>query len=145
MKKVLIILAVLGLIGCSKHVHPTEVVDTSGLEAMLIQLQNRIIELETQSGLTAGQIDMLQSDINVAQSQIASLATQESIVELIDPCGDNPGQYDEVLIRTSSNKLIAFFEQGGQRFLSVLEAGSYRTTDTQQCLFNVDSNGVVTY
>lgn len=68
---------------------------------------------------------------------------QDSIAELIDPCGDEVG-YDEVLIRLTDGRLLAYFESGGNRFLSVLPPGSYRTTDSSSCAFTVDSLGNVT-
>jgi hypothetical protein len=68
---------------------------------------------------------------------------QQSITASFDPCGDNPGQYDEVLLKTSGGTYIAYFEQGGNRFLSILGPGSYRTTDTQQCYFSIDAQGII--
>jgi hypothetical protein len=72
-------------------------------------------------------------------------ATPYSIVAIIDPCGDMPGQFDEILIRLADNTLIAYFESGGNRFLSAIPAGSYRTTDVQQCHFTVNANMTVTF
>ena len=63
-----------------------------------------------------------------------------SITEIIDPCGDNPGKFDEVLIRLENNQLLVYFEDAGNRFLSLLSPGNYRTTDSQKCYFTVDEN-----
>lgn len=60
-------------------------------------------------------------------------------VELIDPCGDNPGEFDEVIIRLPDRTLIAYFLDGEHEFLSVLGPGSYMTTDAQACRFEVDA------
>lgn len=68
----------------------------------------------------------------------------DSIAQLIDPCGDNPGQFDEVLIRLSTGQLLAYFESGGNRFLSLIGNGNYRTTDSQSCHFTVN-NGVISW
>jgi hypothetical protein len=68
----------------------------------------------------------------------------DAVVEIIDPCGDNPGQFDEVLLRLSTGELLAYFESGSNRFLSLIGNGSYSTTDSQHCHFTVN-NGVVHY
>ena len=64
-------------------------------------------------------------------------------MEFIDPCGDNPGQFDEILLLMSSGEIVAFFEQGARRYLSVITPGSYRTTDAQNCRFDVLTDGSV--
>jgi len=63
-----------------------------------------------------------------------------AIEEIIDPCGDYPGYGDEVILKTTSGTLIAYYEAGGKRFLTTLSDGSYRTTDKQKCSFSV-TNG----
>jgi len=68
---------------------------------------------------------------------------QDSIVEIIDPCGDGTG-FDEVLLVLSSGEILAYFEQGNNRFLSVIPDGNYQTTDAQRCNFSVLA-GLVTY
>lgn len=84
---------------------------------------------------------------DAVKAEIAGIyATQtalESSTELIDPCGDNPGHYDEVLIRTVDGSLVSYFKAGNKEFLSVLGQGNYVTTDKQQCHFSVDANGNV--
>jgi len=70
---------------------------------------------------------------------------QNAILEIIDPCGDNPGQFDEVLFRLSSGEVVAYFEQGSKRFLTVLNPGNYRTTDTQNCNFTITEDMQVEY
>lgn len=67
------------------------------------------------------------------------------VIALIDPCGDHPGQHDEVVLRLSSTSLVAYFKSGSNEFLSVLALGSnYVTTDAQACHFTVNSDGTVT-
>jgi hypothetical protein len=87
-------------------------------------------------------INSLQNSVNndiVELTELVEEKTEESVAELVDPCGDSVG-YDEVLIRTNSNKLVAYFEVGGNRYLSVLPQGNYMTTDGSNCHFTVDSN-----
>ncbi|MBV6514181.1 MAG: hypothetical protein FMNOHCHN_03771 [Ignavibacteriaceae bacterium] len=82
----------------------------------------------------------LELDVANLNSIIYQLQTEERIIERIDPCGDGPS-FDEVILRSSSGALIAYFEQGGKRFLTQLPAGSYQTTDNQSCNFTINSSG----
>jgi hypothetical protein len=88
-------------------------------------------ELETR-------ISALQISSNALLAQMALYSSRETIVGFVDPCGDQPG-FDEVLIRTSSGHLVAYFQQGGNRFLSFLVPGFYQTTDGHRCDFTVNS------
>lgn len=90
------------------------------------------------------QIDTQQAQLNSVQATITELTLRTSVVEVIDPCGDGPG-YDEVLIRLSDGNIVAYFESGSNRFLSLLQPGSYRTTDATNCNFTVDNNKKVCY
>lgn len=83
---------------------------------------------------------MLQSEINLALAQLASLQQNVQVTSIIDPCGDGPG-YDEVILQTSSGYL-AYFETSGKRYLALLPNGSYVTTDQQACQFSI-VNGVL--
>lgn len=65
-----------------------------------------------------------------------------AVTEIIDPCGDDPGKFDEVLLKLYDGSYVSYFEDGGKRFLTVLEFGKiYQTTDRQKCKFKVDLNG----
>ncbi len=88
------------------------------------------------------QIDLLQAQTTNQVAQIAALQSNENIVEFIDPCGDGPG-FDEVVLKTSSNKLIVYFESGSRRFLTILTPGAYITTDQQACRFTVNAAGQI--
>lgn len=63
------------------------------------------------------------------------------IVDVIDPCGDDPGHADEVLIKFMNGKFLAYFKESGDKeFLSLLGCGaSYHTTDHQNCSFKITS------
>jgi len=68
-------------------------------------------------------------------------------VGLVNPCGDAPGIYDEVFIRLSNGTMIASFSEnsnGKNTRFSVLIAGTYVTTDGDNCQFTVDSMGNIT-
>lgn len=67
---------------------------------------------------------------------------------LVNPCGDAPGIYDEVFIKLQNGTLIASFSDnasGQNTRFSVLVAGTYRTTDGDNCVFTTDSSGNITY
>lgn len=111
------------------------------LSALAVSVATQSSTNTTQSGqITSLQasIAALQASANAQQAQITTLLTNENVVEFIDPCGDGPG-YDEVILKTSSGKYVAYFESGSNRFLSVLSQGSYQTTDAQACQFTIDA------
>lgn len=63
-----------------------------------------------------------------------------SIVNSVDPCGDDPNHFDEILLVTAGGDYVAYFEDGGKRFLTILECGKmYRTTDKQACNFKINA------
>lgn len=70
---------------------------------------------------------------------------QDAIVSVIDPCGDAPNILDEVIFRLNNNSLMVYFESGSKRYLTLLEPGTYITTDNQKCVFTVDDNFQVTW
>ncbi len=94
---------------------------------MLLTLMIRINNLE------ASNVQIL-SDIVQVRGQ--------SITRIIDPCGDSNG-FDEVLVRIGSGQILAYFENGNSRHLSVIPTGSYVTTDGTNCNFEVTSSGLV--
>lgn len=67
-------------------------------------------------------------------------------VELVDPCGDTPGVYDEVFLRLANGKLLSSFSDnanGQNTRFSILVPGNYITTDGSHCSFTVDSNNQI--
>lgn len=126
MNKLLILLPLL-FIGCAEET--VYQVDTTQLQIQIDAIKNELV--------------LSQNEINSLQEQLTELATNENVVQLIDPCGDNEGRYDEIIMRTSQNRLIAFFQSGSQRYLTVLEPGHYITTDSQMCHFTVLDNGAI--
>jgi hypothetical protein len=75
---------------------------------------------------------------------VDGLNGSSSVLSIIDPCGDDPSEFDEVLLLTEHG-YIAYFEDKGKRFLSLLAPGSYRTTDRQACEFSIDASGNLVY
>lgn len=88
----------------------------------------------------------LQSSVNSLIAQMEQLQSQDKIVEFIDPCPSvQSSGYKEILLKSSSGKLIAYFESGATRFLTELVPGNYRTTDSRSCSFTVNSDSSVTH
>ncbi len=70
-----------------------------------------------------------------------------TILKIIDPCGDAPGIYDEVILRLGTGQLLSAFSDnvdGYNTRFSLLVPGSYQTTDGSNCHFSVGGDGVVT-
>lgn len=91
-------------------------------------------------------IDEVLSSADVCHGEAAE-NPEFDIVELIDPCGDAPGIYDEVLLQLQSGAIIASFSQNSSGLntrLSVIPNGTYQTTDGSNCIFTV-LNGEVSW
>jgi hypothetical protein len=136
--------------------------DNSGNETRLSDVEARVTQLESQVsnnintiGILTGLIGEAGVDATLALARIEALESEtdsllasivvlqgNSISKIIDPCGDSSG-FDEVLLKTGSGDLIAYFEVGNKRYLSVLGTGSYRTTDGSNCNFEVTTGGAV--
>ena len=69
--------------------------------------------------------------------------TPFSAVTIVDPCGDKSGVYDEVLLKLADGTILASFSDdvnGKNTRFSLLNPGSYMTTDSSRCFFTIDSN-----
>lgn len=66
-----------------------------------------------------------------------------SIIAIIDPCGDAPNIHDEVLLKLDDGRLLASFSSnvnGDYTRFSILQPGvNYMTTDGSGCFFSVDT------
>jgi len=111
------------------------------LQNEIDSLSSTITALYSTVGDLSTDQDILEQDIALLTGRLAELENNNSIVEFIDPCGDNDGQFDEVIMVTSNGDYVAYFESRGKRFLTVLPNGSYRTTDSQRCNFTI-TNGI---
>lgn len=122
-----------------RRVFNTEIAIQSNIDDM-VELFNELEEMSNEGLAVNGQIfdelALTQVNINILTAQLAVLQGYDSIVEMIDPCGPSHS-YDEVLLKTSSGKYVAYFEQGSKRFLTVLVDGTYQTTDEQGCMFKI--------
>lgn len=110
----------------------------NGVDTSHADLESRLALLETEQSVHSGQINALQSSVNSLVSQMVQLQMEERVVGLFDPCPNVVyNGYKESLFRLSSGKLVAYFEQGSQRFLSVIGTGNFQTTDGRHCNFMV--------
>jgi len=92
--------------------------------------------------VTQLQLADLQADADLVVAEVAVLSGYHNIAEIVDPCGDGPG-YDEVVLKTSQDEFLAYFQKGSRRHLAVLVDGNYETTDEQRCEFTIQ-NGQLT-
>lgn len=69
--------------------------------------------------------------------------TAYSIVDHVDPCGDVPAKYDEILLRLQNGQLIGSISDkinGENTRLGFIPPGSWYTTDGTGCHFTVTSS-----
>jgi hypothetical protein len=150
MKKLLYTFAFLALSSCANNLGTSNDIGRR-LDELERQFQvlkqnldltlNTVTQLQFSQGNQDSLIASLQTQANSQQILLTQLQTQESIVQIKDVCGTYPGVYNEVMLKTKSGKYIAYFEQHGNRFLVQLTPGSYKTTDSTNCYFTINSNG----
>lgn len=66
----------------------------------------------------------------------------DAVLEVIDPCGDNPNEFDEVLLRTATC-IAAYFRDGDEEFIACIPDGNYQTTDKQKCNFTIKDGEIL--
>jgi TolA-binding protein len=118
--------------------------DTTSSTYNTVNALQSIVNANTAQLLSlSNSITVLNGNLNTLNGNLTSLSNSlsKTIVDFKDPCGNGPG-FDEVLMKTKDGKYIAYFESNGNRFLSIIENGSYRTTDESGCYFTVN-NGVI--
>lgn len=118
----------------------------ASLEALITTLQQNFNDNSEMIEVINTEIDQAQTNINDILIRLVSLENEvdDLYVELIDPCGDHPGYFDEVILKLPSGELVAYFKQSGSKeFLSVLTDGNYQTTDQQKCNFTVSGGEVL--
>lgn len=159
--KILIKLTVLlALTSCGKVLSPQQLLNPNYDQAKqdsLDDLKDRVAILEKRLDNAYKSLDSLTYSIDnleINQDQLeqaialnlVDIANIEStldgighsVTEIIDPCGDDVGEFDEVLLKMSNGDILAYFEQGNKRFLSTLpDNGNFITTDKQGCQFSM--------
>lgn len=119
-----------------------EVQGTDAYNALLAQ----ITALQGQQAQTLDTIASIQNAANETQAELTDLVEgldgETRVTKLIDPCGDAPNIYDEVMMVMNNGKVVAYFEDGSDRHLSVLVPdAAYETTDGSHCRFSVNAMG----
>lgn len=159
--KLLLVIMFIFLSACAKHIadegdmqdikHRVWVLEQA-LANTVISLQNIIAQANADRSNGAANdatqdasIAAMQANANAQQVQLTVIQMGDTIIKMIDPCGTTPGYYNEVILRTMGGKLVAYFESGSSRFLSILPPGNYATTDGTGCNFSVDSSLKVCY
>lgn len=112
-----------------------------------VDLQNAIASnsasvASIQSQLTAAQAALVtqQTSLNAALTSIAVLQGNTSIIAVLDPCGVQGTNANEVLLKLTDGTLLASFSDsasGMNTRFSVLKDGNYVTSDGTLCFFTV--------
>jgi hypothetical protein len=146
-------IVLLTLVSCGKKTYTKHIdnpYNDTDLKNRVSELESKVSALETSrdnmlssiSGLN-GELD---SSIALVTSQLLTLQNNVNIVEIVDPCGDTPSKYDEVLFKTSAGQYVGSFSDnaaGLNTRFSVLPIGSYVTTDGTNCHFQVTAGGIL--
>lgn len=111
------------------------------VSAINLMISNMNVQIQQQGQTIIDQ----QIQINELAQDIADLQNeQDPVIETQYPCGDASGRFDEAVLKLSSGKLLAYFESSGNRFLTELTPGSYRSTDySPYCYFTVNANNEI--
>lgn len=102
-------------------------------------LEASIAEATATSNSLTALIEALQGQTTALLAKQAALELEERVVAIYDPCPlvASTG-FTESFFLMSSGKYVAYFEEGGKRFLTVLKTGTaYRTTDKRACVFSL--------
>lgn len=111
----------------------------------ILDLQSELNSLNANQTLLQNQINSVQANVTTLMIQILNVTNSTNVTSIVDPCGNGPG-FDEVLLKMSDGKYVAYFQHGNNRMLTVLQNNSsYQTTDEQICNFSLNSNGVISW
>lgn len=84
-------------------------------------------------------IEDLEDELDAHNFRLAGLEANRKVKAIIKPCPTAK----EVLLKFDNGILLAYFENGGNRYLSELSNGSYITSDGTGCNFTVTGSGTV--
>lgn len=100
--------------------------DLGNLESSVIQLGNDLDNFEHD-------LDQVEINVTDALNRISQLEGNTYIADIVKPCANAK----EVLVVLSDGRIVAYFEQGNKRYLSLLGDGNYQTTDGTNCHFSI--------
>lgn len=143
MKLSLLIISTMLLVSCGKKT-VNKYFEDPKVKAEYDKLKDDLNYLSNLVNTQGASITSLETLMRDTQSRLSELELENRVTAMVDPCGDMPNQYDEVLFKMSSGVYVAYFEQGANRSMSVLaENVHYRTTDAQACSFKIVSGQVI--
>lgn len=127
--------------GNSDAIENIEII-VNDLESQIEQVEQDLIDFEQD---TEDDINDILARLDALEDSVEQLedATESGIAEVVDPCGDFPGHQDEVLLVLNSGEIIAYFQKGNRRMLTVLGDGNFQTTDKQKCNFSIVNNEII--
>lgn len=107
----------------------------SEIDLRLTEIEREFAELTSEYQTMSEEIDALESNLDTISVALQMVHNQLEIpvIQIIRPCENST----EILLRLSTGEIVAYFESGNRRYLSILENGSYRTTDGTNCYFKV--------
>jgi len=112
--------------------------DLADLEDRVDSLYDALDTLGNQVNDNSVDQDNLTNIIASHTAYIVKVESNLTVSEVIDPCGDYSNHFDEVLLVMSDGSIVAYFDSGNKRFLTILQDGIYRTTDKQSCRFEIE-------
>ncbi len=124
------------------------------VEVTLVELFNRDAFLASEIRITQSAVKDNQINIGIINAElltlrdtladhgfrIGELESNMNIKSVIRPCTFAK----EVLLQFDNGTVLAYFENGNNRYLSEISTGSYITTDGTGCRFSVSASGEVT-
>lgn len=96
-------------------------------------LDNRLITFSAELTQVSNSLDSIETSVLDLITRVEGLENNVQIDRIESPCVDS----DEVLVYLSDGRIMAYFEQGNKRYLSILASGTYRTTDNNNCIFTI--------
>ena len=112
----------------------TNVYNITTLEEQIVTLNTQLEELGVDSNNFKTEIVRISESLD----EIREIA--EKTVEVVQLCEDST----EALLRLEDNSIVAYFESGGNRHLTVLEKEvHYVTTDGSSCHFKITELGEI--
>lgn len=116
----------------------------AGLEAkqkQIDELKEHLRALIVATSQSMYDIDAIENQMISVQLRLLELEQSEPLLSIVDPCGDNSTKIDEVGFQMQNGSFIFYFEESGNRRLSVLQKNvTYQTTDGTLCRFYINNN-----
>jgi hypothetical protein len=106
-----------------------------------------LYEMQSANGLASAgaRIDALELDLANVNISLLELQSNVQVYGILQPCGDTPGVFDEILLDTSSGIVASFSDNanGKNTRFSVLTDGTYQVTDGTGCVFTIQNGGLL--